>query len=126
MHQVARVEGEVVIDERGRRYPIKEVLPVVAQSVQPRLLGRGLDLNTQRRKGALEARRIELENELEQAGGEETVRRLTRTLRQSNFFDLLRRAGIGDRRVIDSFVSLFPEVFAFVGEGANRSIRIRS
>ena len=110
-----RVEGAVVFDERGRQYPIKEVLPVAAQSVQPMLLGRGLGLNRQRRKDALEAQRIELDNALESAGDEDTVRNLTRRLRQSDFFEVLRREGLGDRRVFESFIGLFPAIYTFVG-----------
>ena len=125
VHEVAGVKGSVVVDERGREYPIGEVLPVAAESTKPLLLGRGLDLNRFRRKNALEAQRIELENVLESAGGEETVRNLTRLLRPTDVFDVLRREGIGERRAFESFVGLFPTTFGFTGGGAARSIRLR-
>ena len=125
VHEVTGIRGSVVLDERGRVYPIKEVLPVAAASTRPLLLGRGLDLIRTRCKNALEAQRIELEHVLESAGGEEIARNLTRLLRPTDFFDVLRREGIGEKRVFDSFVGLFPTVFSFTGSGATRSIRLR-
>ena len=54
MHRVERVEREVVVDEEGRKYPIKEALPVPEASTALRLVGRGLSVG-----GAGEARRPE-------------------------------------------------------------------
>jgi hypothetical protein len=125
IHQIGDIDRSVVVDEEGRRYPINEALPVNPQSTQPQVMGRGLDLNRQRRKEALEAQRIELENALGAVGGTETVRNLTRSLRQTNLFDELRRAGIGDRRTCETFICLCPSNFAFVGSGAVRSIRLK-
>jgi len=125
IHQVARIEGPNVVDERGVARPIKEVLPVAPTSTKPLLIGRGLDLNRTRRKSALEAQRIELENLLEAAGGEESIRTLSRQLRQRDFFDTLRREGIGGTRVFESFVGLFPTTFSFTGRGATRAIRLK-
>ena len=125
IHEVAGIKGGVVVDESGRQHPINEVLPVAAESTKPLLLGSGLDLSRFRRKEALEAQRIELETVLESAGGEETVRNLTRSLRKTDFFDALRREGIGDKRACESFVGLFPTTFAFTGSGAARSIRLK-
>jgi hypothetical protein len=94
-------------------------------STQPLLLGRGLDLNRTRRKHALEAQRIELENLLEAVGGEVTIRIISRQLRQTDFFDVLRREGIGGTRVFESFVGLFPTVFSFTGRSTTRAIRLK-
>ena len=121
IHKVVRVEGGVVFDERGRQYPIKDVPPVAAQSVQPMLLGSGLDLTRQRRKEALEAQRIELESALELGYREEPHSQIT----SDRFFEVLRREGIGDRCVFESFIGLFPANCMFVGGGASRSIRLR-
>ena len=60
-----------------------------------------------------------------QQGGEETIRNLSRQLRQTDFFDALRREGIGDKRVFESFVGLFPTVFSITGSGATRAIRLK-
>ena len=122
---MARIEGPNVIDERGTVRPIKEVLPVAPTSTKPLLLGRGLDLNRTRRKNALEAQRIELEDLLDAAGGEENIRTLSRQLRRTDFFETLRLEGIGGTRVFESFVGLFPTVFEFTGRGVPRGIRLK-
>ena len=126
IHVVDRVEREMVVDTQGRRYPVKEVLPVEGASTELKLVGRGLSLASQKKREALVLARDELVTYLELAGGQETVRKLTASLREkSAFFELLADEGLSRRAPLDAFVALYPDVFELTGSGATRSIRLR-
>ena len=69
MHRVERIDRELVVDEEGRSYPIKEVLPVPEGSTELQLVGRGLRMAGQAKRDALGGARAELENVLKGLGG---------------------------------------------------------
>ena len=124
VHKVERVEKELVVDEDGRRYPTKEVLPVEATSTELKLVGRGLSVASQKKRDALMSARDEVVLLLEKAGGQENVRKLASELRGSSFFNILAGEGLSRKAPMDAFVALFPDVFEFVGSGSARSLRL--
>ena len=109
----------MVVDTEGRRYPVKEVLPVEGASTELRLVGRGLSVAGQAKRDALGEARAELENYLDAAGGEKTVRATMADLRAqaAAFFEQLAREGLSRLRPLDAFVSLFSDVFELYGSG---------
>ena len=80
MHRVERIEREMVVDEEGRTYPIKEVLPVDGASTELAPTGRGVSVAGQAKRDALGAARNELENLLEGLGGQASVSFVARRL----------------------------------------------
>ena len=76
----------MVVDSEGRRYPIKEVLPVEGASTELKLVGRGLSIASQKKRDALISARDEVVMYLETAGGQENVRKLSTNLRENFFF----------------------------------------
>ena len=63
---------------------------------------------------------------LERVGGQETVRKLTASLRErSAFFELLADGGLSRRAPLDAFVALYPDVFELTGSGGTRSVRLK-
>ena len=128
MHQVERIEQELVVNEEGRKYPIKEVLPVDGASTDLKLAGRGLSVASQAKRDALGPAQYELENFLEAAGGQATARFTISKLRAKApaFFEQLAREGLSRQKPIDAFVALFPDVFKFYGSGRERSVRLQT
>jgi hypothetical protein len=126
IHTVDRIEREMVVDTQGKRYPVKEVLPVEAASTELQLVGRGLSQASQKKREALVLARDELVTYLERAGGRETVRKLTASLREkSAFFELLADEGLSRRNPMDAFVALYPDVFELYGSGQSRGVQLK-
>ena len=71
--------------------------------------------------------RDELVRFIEQAGGRETVRKLSTSLReQTSFFKLLADEGISRKSPIDAFVALYPDVFELYGSGQMRGVQLKN
>ena len=122
---MARIDKDLVFDEEGRRYPIKEVLPVDAASTRLELTGRGTSIASQAKRDALQPQSEELVNILEELGGEATVRAISTRLRGSEFFEQLATEGLSRKVPLDAFVALYPEVFEITGSGQTRALRLR-
>jgi hypothetical protein len=126
IHTVDRIERELVVDTQGKRYPVKEVLPVEAASTELQLVGRGLSIASQKKREALVLARDELVTYLERAGGRETVRKLSASLREkSAFFELLADEGLSRKNPMDAFVALYPDVFELYGSGQSRGVQLK-
>ena len=127
MHKVERIDREVVVDEEGRSYPIKEVLPVPEGSTEPKLVGRGLSVARQAKGNVLGGARAELENVLEGLGGQATAGSVSRRPREStDFFEQLAREGVSRQKPIDASVALWPDVFEPYGSSRDRGIKLKS
>jgi hypothetical protein len=125
VHAVDKIEREIVVDTEGRRYPVKEVLPIEAASTELQLTGRGLSLASQKKREALTQARDELVIFLERAGGRETVRKLSTSLRETDFFEQLASEGVSRKNPMDAFVALYPDVFELYGSGQSRGVQLR-
>ena len=87
-------------------------------------MSRGLSLASQKKREALVLARDELVTYLERAGGRETVRKLSTSMRErSPFFELL--ADEARRSPMDAFVALYPDVFELYGSGQTRGVQLR-
>ena len=106
VHRVERIVRELVIDEEGRQYPVKEVLPVEDSSTDLKLVGRGLSVASQAKRDALGDARGELENYLESVGGQASLRVVGVEMRKTEFFEELAREGLSRRTPMDAFVAL--------------------
>ena len=62
---------------------------------------------------------------LERAGGRETVRKLSTSLRETDFFDRLASEGVSRKNPMDAFVALFPDVFELYGSGQSRGVQLK-
>ena len=125
IHKVERIERNMVVDEQGRRFPIKEVLPIEGASTELKLVGRGISLASQAKRTALEPEREALENVLEELGGQGTIRVVNARL-PATFMPRLLAEGVSRNRPFDAFVALFPELFEFYGRGPTRGLKLKS
>ena len=83
-------------------------------------------LRRKTREALVEAR-DELVRFIERAGGRETVRKLSTSLReQTSFFKLLADEGISRKSPIDAVVALCPDVFELYGSGQLRGVQLRN
>jgi hypothetical protein len=125
MHAVDKIEREIVVDTEGKRYPIKEVLPVEEASTELQLVGRGLSLASQKKRDALVQARDEVVMLLERLGGRATVRKVSTSLRETDFFDQLASEGVSRKNPMDAFFALFPDVFELYGSGQQRGVELK-
>jgi len=125
VHAVDKIEREIVVDTEGKRYPIKEVLPVEEASTELQLVGRGLSLASQKKRDALVQARDEVVMLLERLGGRATIRKVSTSLRETDFFDLLASEGVSRKNPMDAFFALFPDVFELYGSGQQRGVELK-
>ena len=79
-----------------------------------------------KREALIEAR-DELVRFIERAGGRETVRKLSTSLRErTSFFKLLADEGISRKSPIDAFVALCPDVFELYSSGQMRGAQLKN
>ena len=122
VHTLREVVGGVAVDSEGNRYPVRDTLPVPADSADTRapddLRGRARDAE---RREALERFASSLERILGRKSlAISSVGLRLRTLR--GFNAALREQGIPGRGALERFIRLYPDRFTITGAGQSKRV----
>jgi hypothetical protein len=123
VHQVKSFIGAEVVDEKGKRYPLRETLPVNAASSNTQVPA---DLRGQAKQFEQRDALAEFATALTGFLGAEglTLQGVGTKLRKvPGFSEAMAAQRITGNGAMERFLALFPDMFALEGEGQRKRVR---